>query len=91
MARNGGDPDEILELIERGLVRIPFRLTDEVRRVRQLRCKYRDLPMSLADACVVRLVELTEGSRVLTFDTHFRAYRQFDRTVIPVLMPPAGG
>ena len=49
--------------------------------------RYRDRPMSLADACLVRLSELHSGGVVLTFDGDFRIYRRHGNKVIPVLMP----
>lgn len=42
--------------------------------------------MSLADACLVRLVELHLGSTIFTFNTDFRIYRRHGNRVIPVLM-----
>ena len=49
--------------------------------------RYRNVPMSFADACLVRLVELTENGSILTLDSDFRIYRQSNRRVIPLLMP----
>jgi len=49
--------------------------------------KYADRPMSLADACLVRMAELTDGCQVFTTDKHFRVYRRKGRHVIPLLAP----
>ncbi len=49
--------------------------------------KYKDLPMSLADASLVRLAERHSGSSVFTLDSHFRIYRKHGRQQIPVIMP----
>jgi uncharacterized protein len=49
--------------------------------------RYRDRPMSLADACLVRLAELHQGGIIFTLDTDFRIYRRHGNKVIPVLMP----
>lgn len=49
--------------------------------------RYRDQPMSLADACLVRLAELHDKPRDWTFDSDFRIYRRLGRLVIPTLMP----
>jgi predicted nucleic acid-binding protein len=49
--------------------------------------KYEDLPMSLADASLVRLAELHPGASVFTLDSHFRVYRKHGRQQIPVVMP----
>ncbi len=45
-------------------------------RLRTLMGKYRDLPMDLADAALVRVAEREKLSRIFTLDRrHFRAYR----------------
>jgi uncharacterized protein len=49
--------------------------------------QYRNLPMSLADACLVVMIEQGIGKRVLTLDEHFRAYRHSGRRRVPVIMP----
>jgi hypothetical protein len=38
--------------------------------------KYRDSPMSLADACVVRMAEIHERHAVLTLDSDLLVYRK---------------
>ena len=53
----------------------------------ELVSRYRDRPMSLADACLVRLSELHRASTVFTLDSDFRIYRRHGNKVIPVLMP----
>jgi uncharacterized protein len=84
-ARGGGEA--VLKLVERGLVRLPFRLEAESVPVRRLLARYAGVPMSLADACLVRLSELISGSSVLTLDRDFKIYRKHGRSVIPTLMP----
>jgi predicted nucleic acid-binding protein len=44
-------------------------------------------PMSLADACLVRMSEQHMNSPVLTLDADFRTYRRHARHVVPTLMP----
>ncbi|MEX0325112.1 MAG: type II toxin-antitoxin system VapC family toxin [Puniceicoccaceae bacterium] len=68
-----------------GILEIPFQLEDHADRVFALMHKYRDLPMSLADASLVRMVELNLGTRLYTFDQHFRIYRDEKRRQIPLL------
>jgi uncharacterized protein len=87
IGRGGGDPDDLLELVERGLIQMRFELHEELPRIRALMKRYHDLPMSLADACLVRMSERVPNCRVVTFDRHFRVYRRHDRRPIPVLMP----
>lgn len=52
--------------------------------------KYADLPMSLADATVVRMCELNRPAVVWTLDGHFRIYRHLGRKTIPLLEWPRG-
>ncbi|MEI6653288.1 MAG: PIN domain-containing protein [Verrucomicrobiota bacterium] len=47
--------------------------------------KYADIPMSLADATVVRMCELNRRAVVWTLDSHFRIYRHLGRKTIPLL------
>ncbi len=79
--------DNLMQLLARGVVATPFRLADEAANVSRLLARYRDIPMSLADACLVRLAEQHDAAPVLTLDRHFRIYRKSGRLVIPTLMP----
>jgi hypothetical protein len=46
--------------------------------------------MDLADACIVRMTELTRDCRVLTVDRDdFSVYRRNNRELIPLVAPPA--
>ena len=49
--------------------------------------KYADRPISLADACLVRLAELNDRASVLTIDSDFGVYRKHGRRVIPLIAP----
>ena len=49
--------------------------------------KYADIPMSIADACVVRLTEILPDPLLLTPDSDFKIYRRLGRRVIPTRMP----
>jgi hypothetical protein len=62
-------------LLRRGVVVPAFDLGDEIDRVLSLMEKYADVPMSLADACLVRMSE-TADPILLTTDTDFRVYRR---------------
>lgn len=87
LERGGGDSDDLLELIDRGLIVVSFQVSGSIKRIRKLMSKYKELPMSLADACLVVMSEDDESSRVFTLDSDFRVYRRLRRKVIPVLMP----
>ena len=49
--------------------------------------KYADVPMSIADACLVRLTEILPAPLLLTTDSVFRIYRRLGKRVIPTRMP----
>jgi predicted nucleic acid-binding protein len=77
----------LLELFERGLVRIDFDVSSQRADLWRLLRKYAGQPMSLADACLVRMAELSEGCQVFTTDRDFLVYRRKGRSVIPLLAP----
>ena len=83
---DGGDK-AVLELLHRKVLDIPFRLVEYVSQIAWLLKKYADIPMSLADACLVRMTELYPDSPVLTLDTDFNIYRRNKHNVIPTLSP----
>ena len=49
--------------------------------------KYNDIPMSLANACLVRMSENITDSKICTLDSDFRIYRREKRKVIPLIIP----
>jgi predicted nucleic acid-binding protein len=87
LARDGSDVDALFALAERGVIRVALTIEKEQGDLRALIRRYRNRPMSLADACLVRLSEIHEGAQVFTLDSDFRIYRRHGNRVIPVLMP----
>ena len=85
--RFGGNPLVVLDMVARGALNLAFQVEDEIDRLRELQATYRNLPMSLADACLVRMSELHSRCRVFTTDSDFRTYRRNGRQVISVLLP----
>ena len=79
--------DALLELFERDLVKIDFSVSSHQSDVWELLRKYADQPMSLADACLVRMAELSDKCQVFTTDKDFLVYRRKGRGVIPLLAP----
>jgi len=77
----------VFQLLKRGLLQIPFRLQDEISAISRLMTKYKNIPMSLADACLVRMTEQMVGSNVCTLDSDFNIYRKNRRQTIPTMMP----
>ena len=74
-------------LLRRGAVVIGFKLADNVESVSKLIEKYSDVPMSLADACLVRMTETLADPIILTTDKDFRVYRRHSRQVVPCVTP----
>jgi predicted nucleic acid-binding protein len=83
-----GGADAVMRLVENSLIEIPFRLAEHATAVSSLMAKYADVPMSLADACLVRMSEMYEDRAIFTFDSDFTLYRKHGRHVIRTLMPP---
>ena len=77
----------IIKLLERELIQISFNLKEEISTIMTLMKKYDDIPMSLAEACLVRMSEQISDSTICTLDSDFRIYRKEKRNVIPVIMP----
>lgn len=77
----------IMTLYQRGVLNVSFRFAEESAAVAGLLSRYADIPMSFADACLVRMAELSPRSAVLTLDSDFKVYRKNGRQSIPVVMP----
>ena len=87
LARGGFDPSRALSLIERGVIDVAMALGDQIAAVKSLFSRYDNVPASLADACLVRLSELYEPSKIMTLDSDFQIYRRKGRKVISVISP----
>jgi predicted nucleic acid-binding protein len=68
--------EALWEMIETGAVEIMPLGVDDVPRMKELMRKYRDLPMDLADAGLVRVAERERVRRIFTLDRRdFQIYR----------------
>lgn len=81
-----GAPEAVLDNVERGVFQIPLRLAQSAAAVRALMKRYRNVPMDLADACLVHLAGEVGTGRILTLDADFDVYRwrrnrRFERLV----------
>jgi predicted nucleic acid-binding protein len=90
LARLPGAHDGLFQLLEKEALSIAFQMTEHTALLHTLLRKYRDIPMSLADACVVRMAEIYEDHAVFTLDADFAIYRKHDRTPLELIHPPAG-
>ena len=80
-------PSAILQLVGRGLLQMPFRLGNDIVRIEALMRRYANMPISLANACLVCMSEQYSESPLLTCDSDFSIYRKHRRQMIPTLMP----
>jgi predicted nucleic acid-binding protein len=78
---------QLVELLHRRAVLSVLHFGSEVEAILVLMKKYADLPMSLADACLVRMTEILADPILLTTDSDFRAYRRHGRLVVPCVFP----
>ena len=78
-----------IEVLERGALQIGLQIEDEAAALRALMQRYANVPMSLADACLVRLAEMT-GLPICTLDADFAIYRAHGRHRIELIAPERG-
>jgi predicted nucleic acid-binding protein len=74
-------------LLRRGALVCDYRFADDMDAVLKLLKKYADVPMSFADACLVRMTETLTDPVLLTTDGDFRIYRRHGRQIIPCVLP----
>lgn len=79
--------ERFVDLLMSDLLRVDLDLMVERAPVGRLLRKYADRPMSLADACLVRLAEMNDRASVLTLDSDFAVYRKHGRRVVPLIAP----
>ncbi len=77
----------LLEMLGDGFLHIGMAVADHHRALLALVRRYASVPMSLADACLVRLAELYPHSDVFTLDSDFAVYRKNGRQVIACISP----
>lgn len=82
-----GGQAAVLELLRRDAVRITFGLQQEIESINRLMTRYANVPISLADASLVRMSEIYADSPILTLDSDFRVYRRNGRQTIPLIIP----
>jgi predicted nucleic acid-binding protein len=87
LKRSGFDPSLPLQFIERDVVRLPFTLQDQIVSVSSLFKRYENVPVSLADAALIRMAEIHDSPLLLTTDGDFHIYRRQGRQTIPLVCP----
>jgi predicted nucleic acid-binding protein len=79
--------DALFGLLDNGAIALAFHIEEHVAALRGLLRKYRDTPMSLADACIVRMAEIHDRYAVLTLDSDFTVYRKHGRAPLTIIHP----
>jgi uncharacterized protein len=87
LSRFSKAPDALFALLQNGALSIAFQIHEHVDALRRLLQKYQDTPMSLADACVVRMAEIHDRHDVLTLDSDFSVYRKHGRVPLKLIHP----
>ncbi len=65
----------LVEMIEEGTLAIALLAREDAPRLKALMAKYRDQPMDLADASLVRVAERDGIDTIVSLDRDFRIYR----------------
>lgn len=66
--------DALFDMVEDDALEVAKLEDVDLRRMKTLMRKYRDLPMDFADAALVRVAERERIHSIVTFDRHFRVY-----------------
>jgi len=74
-------------LLHRGALVCSYRFANDMDAVLKLLEKYAGVPISFADACLVRMTETLNDPVLLTTDADFRIYRRRGRQIIPCVLP----
>jgi len=75
--------------VERGEFEVPFNFSAGVSAVMALMRKYRDVPASFADACLVQMADQLDTGDILTLDSDFVTYRWRKTRPFEMLIAPA--
>lgn len=89
LERAGVPASKLLAKVGQGAFRIGLHLDSEIAAIDELAVRYKDLPMSLADACLVRLAEVS-GGPICTLDSDFLVYRKHRRRHLDLITPMTG-
>ncbi len=79
--------DAVYGLLADRALRVAFQVEEHVNELRALQRKYRDRPISLADACIVRMAEIFSRHSVFTLDSDFTVYRKNGREPLALISP----
>jgi predicted nucleic acid-binding protein len=90
LRRFPGAAEAAVANVESGIFEIPFVLSNSVSTVRALMRKYRDVPASFADACLIDMADQLDTGEILTLDSDFVTYRWRRNRPFELLIPLRG-
>ena len=76
---------DLLQLAIQEFYKVDFRLAENWSEIINLMGKYHDQPISLADACLIRMAEIHNQPQIITFDSDFEIYRWGRRRKFQIL------
>ena len=85
--RAGADLSLIFNLLHSGALQVAYAIQPESQTLQALLTQYRNVPMDLADACLVRMAENYRECRILTVDSDFFVYRTQTGKALDVIAP----
>ena len=68
-------PPEVIALGRSGVFEVGMKVQDHWSSIESLLRRYSNIPISLADTCLIRMAEIHNEPRILTFDSDFVVYR----------------
>lgn len=86
LRRTHGAPEAVIRNVANGVFQTPVRLVDQTASIEKLLKKYRNVPMDLADACLVDLADQIDTGQILTLDSDFETYRWRSRRKFRMLV-----
>jgi uncharacterized protein len=75
LRRIPGAAEAVIANVESGIFEVPFTFARSAASVRALMRKYRDVPASFADACLIQMADELDTGDILTLDSDFLTYR----------------
>lgn len=73
----------------KSFLKLNFSVSHEIDSLFRLMHTYQNLPISFADACLVRMMEKESNAVLFTLDKHFEVYRYKGRRQIPLVFLPS--
>lgn len=77
----------LFQLLKENLLEIRFNLQQQSEYINSLLIQYSDVPISIADACLIRMSEIFINSKIITLDSDFNIYRRNKNEMIPLIIP----